>query len=174
MEQNERFERIYAETRDALLRYLWARTNAAPEAEDLFQEVYRSLYLRLTRNPLPILDAKRYVFAAAKKALARYYRRTAHRTQNEQPIPEDMALASEDEPIDERLLKEERMDAVWRLLQQEPELNRKIFTLFYVCDRSQKEIGEALGLSERAVRQRLYRTRQTIRAMLEAEERSQS
>ena len=174
MERNERFERIYAETRDEVLRYLWARTNADPEAEDLFQEVYRSLYLRLTRNALPILDAKRYVFAAAKKALARYYRRTAQRKQNEQPIPEDVTLASEDEPIDERLLKEERMDAVWRLLQNEPELNRRIFYLFYVCDRSQKEIGDALGLSERAVRQRLYRTRQTIRAMLEAEERSQS
>ena len=34
MEQYERFNRIYDETRDDLLRYLMIRTNAAPEAED--------------------------------------------------------------------------------------------------------------------------------------------
>ena len=51
MEQYERFDRIYSEARDDLLRYLMLRTNAAPEAEDLFQEVYRRFYARLTPAP---------------------------------------------------------------------------------------------------------------------------
>lgn len=72
MEHNEQFNRIYAETRDDLLRYLMLRTNAAPEAEDLFQEVYRKLFIRLKRSALPILDTKRYVFAIAKKELSRF------------------------------------------------------------------------------------------------------
>ncbi len=72
MEQNERFNRIYEETRSDLLRYLWVRTNAAPDAEDLFQEIYRKFYIRLSRSVLPILDPKRYLFTIAKKELSRY------------------------------------------------------------------------------------------------------
>lgn len=169
MEQNERFNRIYEETRSDLLRYLWVRTNAAPDAEDLFQEVYRKFYIRLSRSVLPILDPKRYLFTIAKKELSRYYLHRAKRTEAEQPMETLSNVPSEDAPIDERLLTEERKDAIWRLLQSEPELNRRIFVLFYACDRSQKEIGEALGLDETAVRQRLYRTRQRIRQKLESE-----
>ena len=113
MEQNERFDQIYSETRDDLLRYLMLRTNAAPEAEDLFQEVYRRFYARLTRGLLPVLDPRRYLFSVAKKVLAGYYRTAAKRKENEQPLPEDFDLLSEDEPIDERLLQEERVDEIF-------------------------------------------------------------
>ena len=170
MEQNERFDLIYSETRDDLLRYLMLRTNGAPEAEDLFQEVYRRFYARLTRSVLPILDPRRYLFSVAKKVLAGYYRTAAKRKETEQPLPEDFDLMSEDEPIDERLLREERADEVWRLLERETELNRRIFLLFYGCDRSHKQIASSLGMTEEAVRQRLYRTRGRIRNLLEHEE----
>lgn len=166
MRQTEQFDRIYAETRDDLLRYLTLRTNADPEAEDLFQEVYRRFYDRLTRG-VPVLDPRRYLFSVAKKVLARYYRSSAKRKAAEQPIPEDFEVVSDDEPIDERLLREERMDEVWRLLKHEPEINQRAFVLYYGYDRSQKEIAAALGIREEAVRQRLYRTRERIRAMLE-------
>ena len=170
MEQNERFDQIYSETRDDLLRYLMLRTNGAPEAEDLFQEVYRRFYARLTRSVLPILDPRRYLFSVAKNVLAGYYRTAAKRKETEQPLPEDFDLMSEDEPIDERLLREERADEVWRLLERETELNRRIFLLFYGCDRSHKQIASSLGMTEEAVRQRLYRTRGRIRNLLEHEE----
>ncbi len=170
MEQNKRFDRIYSETRDDLLRYLMLRTNAAPEAEDLFQEVYRLFYARLTRGALPILDPRRYLFSTAKKVLASYYRSTAKRREAEQPMPEDFDTVSDDAPIDEQLLIKERTDEIWRLLKREPELNQRAFLLYYGYDRSQKEIAEALGVSEEAVRQRLYRTRERIRAMLEHRE----
>ncbi len=168
MEQNERFDRIYAETRDDLLRYLMLRTSADPEAEDLFQEAYRSLYLRMTRSILPIRDSRRYLFSVAKKALFHYYRRKARQRALERTLA-DGADAADDRPIDERLLTEERKRAVWRLLQNEPELNRRIFVLFYGWERSQKEIAAALDLSEEAVRQRLYRTRNNIRRLLESD-----
>ena len=166
MRQTEQFDRIYAETRDDLLRYLTLRTNADPEAEDLFQEVYRRFYDRLTRG-VPVMDPRRYLFSVAKKVLAGYYRSSAKRKAAEQPIPEDFEVVSDDEPIDERLLREERMDEVWRLLKHEPEINQRAFVLYYGYDRSQKEIAAALGIREEAVRQRLYRTRERIRAMLE-------
>ena len=171
MEQHERFNRAYESTRDEMLRFLMLKTNAAPEAEDLFQEVYRRFWLRLTRGVLPIRDERLYLFSIAKKVLSRYYRKAAARKDAEQPIQEDETLAAEDVPIDAHLLTEERKDAVWRLLQEEPETNRRAFILYYGYDRPQKEIAKALGISEEAVRQRLYRTRMRIRAMLESEEK---
>lgn len=173
MEQNKRFERVYAETRDDLLRYLMLRTNAHPDAEDLFQEIYRRFYQRLSNGVLPILEPRRYLFAIAKKVLARHYRSTANRKAIEQPIPEETNVPSFDEPIEAHLLREEKKEAVWRILQNEPELSRRAFILFYGYDRSQAEIAEALGVSEEAVRQRLYRTRQRIRAMLVSEQDDQ-
>ena len=138
MEQNERFDLIYSETRDDLLRYLMLRTNGAPEAEDLFQEVYRRFYVRLSRGLLPILDPRRYLFSVAKKVLAGYYRTAAKRKE------------------------------------REPELSRRVFLLFYGCDQSQKEIATSLGITEEAVRQRLYRTRSRIRDLLEHREQERS
>jgi hypothetical protein len=44
--------------------------------------------------------------------LAGYYRSSAKRKAAEQSIPEDFEVVSDDEPIDERLLREERMDEV--------------------------------------------------------------
>ena len=85
-------------------------------------------------------------------------------------MPEDLDLISEDEPSDERLLQEERVEEIWRLLEREPELNRRIFLLFYGYDRSQKQIAASLGITEEAVRQRLYRTRGRIRNLLERSE----
>ncbi len=169
MERDEQFNRIYADTRNDLLRFLMIRTNADPEAEDLFQEVYCRFYQRLTRGLLPILDPRRYLFTIAKKVLSRYYSKASVRKSTEQAIPEDMEIASDDAPIDEQFLRAEQKEAVWQLLSQEPELNRRAFLLFYGYDRSQSEIGKALGMTEQAVRQRLYRTRLRIRAMLEAD-----
>lgn len=62
------------------------------------------------------------------------------------------------------------MYEVWRLLEREPELNRRIFLLFYGCGRTQKEIGEALGIAEGTVSQRLFRTRQRIRMLLASQQ----
>ena len=170
MEQNERFTRIYTETRNELLRYLMIRTNADPEAEDLFQDVYRKFYIRLSRGGLPILDPKRYLFTVAKKELSRFYRRKTQKQIAEQSIEEYADTPADEAPIDERLFTEERMAEVFALLKEEPELSRRAFLLFYGCGQTQKEIGEALGIGEGAVGQRLYRTRQRIRALLESKQ----
>ena len=170
MDTNERFERIYNETRDEILRFLIVRTNADAEAEDLFQEVYRRFYCRLCNSFLPILEPKRYLFSIAKKVLSKYYRQKANRVSKEQPITEETEYIAQEEPIDERLLRNEQKDAVWQLLQHEPELNRKAFILYYGYDRTQKEIASALGITEAAVRQRIYRTRHSIRALLETDQ----
>lgn len=170
MEHNDQFNRIYAETRDELLRYLMIRTNADPEAEDLFQEVYRRFYIRISRNILPILDPKRYLLTIAKKELSRYYRRTAQKRLSEQPIEEYAEAPAEEVPIDEQLFTEERMYEVWQILEHEPELSRRAFLLFYGCGQTQKEIGDALGIEENTVSQRLFRTRQRIRTQLKSEQ----
>lgn len=166
MEQNERFEQLYAETRDELLRFLTVRTNAAPEAEDLFQETYRRFYVRMNNRLLPILDPKRYLFSIAKKLLSRYYRKAAERKTFEQPFEEEWDEAPDADPIDERLFRAERMHEVWDLLKTQPEADRRAFILFYGYDRPQKEIAASLGISEAAVKQRIYRTRGKLRAML--------
>ncbi len=166
MEQNDRFDRIYADTNEELLRYLTIKTGGSPETEDLLQEVYAQFYQRMIRGILPVLDPKRYLFVSAKKALSRFYWRQGRKRETEQPLPEDDIGPADETPIEEHLLLEEQRDAVWTLVQQEPPMSYRAFVLYYGCGLSQKEIAKILGQNEQAVKQRLARTRAKIRILL--------
>ncbi len=171
MNRDEQFECIYAETRDDLLRFLLIRTNASLDTEDLLQEIYCRFFIRITRSVVPIITPKRFLFSIAKKVLAKYYQVKSRRKENEQSFVEESFISATDYLIDadEYLFVSEQKDIIWKLLQDEPDLSRRAFILYYGCDQSQKEISEALGISEEAVKQRLYRTRCRIHALLKQE-----
>ena len=53
---------------------------------------------------------------------------------------------------------------VWQIVKQEPLLSYQTFVLYYGFDQSVRQIAGALHVSEDAVKARLYRTRERIRA----------
>ena len=58
------------------------------------------------------------------------------------------------------------MDAaqIWSIVKEEPLLSYQAFALYYGYDQSVRQIAHALSISEDAVKARLYRTRERIRA----------
>ena len=54
--------------------------------------------------------------------------------------------------------------AVWQIVKNEPLLSYQAFVLYYGFDQSVRETAAALAISEDAVKARLYRTRERIRA----------
>lgn len=168
MEQHSYFNRIYEQTHLDILRYLVVKTNRANDVEDLFQEVYRSFYARLKRNgSIDIRNAKQYLISIAKKELAKFYRSKSLKAERECPLDDE--CLQETEQLDDQFFTQEMMKRVWLIVQDEPLLSYKTFTLYYGFSQSISEIASALGMTEAAVKQRLMRTRNNIRAVLKGE-----
>ena len=168
MEQHSYFNRIYEETQQDILRFIVIKTNRANDVEDLFQEVYRSFYARLQRNGnRDIEDAKRYLITIAKKELSKFYRNKSVKSEKE--CAYDDAVFEESEPLDEQYFTDEMMKRVWEIVGREPLLSYKAFTLYYGFSMRVSNIASALEITEAAVKQRLMRTRNKIRAELKGE-----
>jgi len=168
MEQSSEFNRIYEETYRDILRYLVVKTNCADDVEDILQEVYRSFYVRLCKKgDRDIQNARQYLFAIAKKELARFYRQKSVKAEKECPLPEDAAEGTE--PLDERFFTAETAKRVWEIIRNEPLASYKAFTLYYGFSMRICDIASALGATEPAVKQRLMRTRNKIRLEMKGE-----
>ena len=168
MEQHSEFNRIYEETYRDVLRYIVAKTNRADDVEDILQEVYRSFYVRLCRSgEHGIRDAKRYLIVIAKKELTRFYRNRSTRAEKELPLTDDAAELTE--PLDESYFTAEAAKRTWEIVRREPLASYKAFTLYYGFSMRICDIAREVGLSEQAVKQRLLRTRNRIRAELKGE-----
>ncbi len=168
MEQHSEFNRIYEETYRDVLRYIVVKTNRADDVEDILQEVYRGFYVRLIRGgERGIQDPKRYLIAITKKELARFYRSKSIRAEKELPLPEDAEGSAE--PLDESYFTAEAAKRTWEIVRREPLASYKAFTLYYGFSMRICDIAREVGLSEQAVKQRLLRTRNRIRAELKGE-----
>ena len=163
MEQYDTFNRIYDATRDALLRWLIPRIRSSADVEDLMQEVYRKLYLKMVRRG-GIREPEKYVFGIAKKELAKLYRHKAVKEACEAPLND--LLPDEGTEPEDIVLDRETERELWDLIKTEPLLSYQAFTLYYGLSVPTDEIAKELGLSEDAVRKRLSRTRARLRTKL--------
>lgn len=134
------------------LRILGNREEAKDAAQETFIKLYRSLD-RLDREK----NEKNWVCTIAVNTCRDHFRKR-HR---EGTVPlEGMDLPARPNPIDERLWARE-------LLLRLPLPFREVLVLFYMEDRSVKEISKILKLPEILVKVRLFRARKSARALIE-------
>jgi RNA polymerase sigma factor (sigma-70 family) len=143
---------VFAAHREGILRYL-TRIVGPGEAPDLAQEVF----LRVSRSGIPDADAERqraWVFRIARN-LALNHRRDTNRRPR--------AVALEDRP---GAAAQEVAAALREALDQLPAVDREVFLLREAAGLSYDEIAAACDLTSAAVRSRLHRARQQLRACL--------
>lgn len=154
------FDRVYGENATKVKRFIVVRIRSASDMEDVYQEVWKRFYERtaLLRPTEPI----RYLVKIAKGELAKRYRIQGRSAEHEEPLNEITPDAQA--PFEHALL--ERMDAarVWNIVRTEPLLSYQSFVLYYGFDQSVRQIATVLHISENAIKARLYRTRERIRA----------
>lgn len=143
---------LFAAHRDGVFRYL-CRIVGPAEATDLTQEVF----LRVARTAVPdtTTDGERaWVFRIARN-LALNHRRDASRR------PETVALSDASRPP-----AQESAVAMREALERLPPLDRDVFLLREVAGLSYYEIAASCEITHAAVRTRLHRARQQLRAQL--------
>lgn len=143
---------LFAAHRDGVFRYL-SRIVGAGEATELTQEVF----LRVARGPVPEADGtgrRAWVFTIARNLALNHVRDDRRR---------GTAVALQDRavrPTQELALSvREALDAL-------PPLDRDVFLMRETAGLTYQEISVACGLTTDAVRSRLHRARQQLRAAL--------
>ena len=94
--------------------------------------------------------------------LSRRKRRWAQREQ----VRTDPSVAGDQRTAEQRLMSEQRREAMERAIEQLPEDQREIIELRHFQDASYAEIAAALEIAEGTVMSRLYRARKRMRVLL--------
>ena len=154
------FDEVYREHAEQLKRFLIVRIRSVSDMEDIYQESWKRFYERtkILRPGEPF----RYLVRIAKGELAKRYRSQSRANEHEEPF--DESIPDVQAPFEPALLDRMDASAVWRIVRSEPLLSYQTFALYYGYDQSVLQIAHALSISEDAVKARLYRTRERIRA----------
>ena len=125
-------------------------------AEDMAQEAFIQAYLRLDSLKDPDRFAG-WLRTIAMNRCRNYLRHKKPATVSVDTLGD--VAAGEESPGDQADMSETTLLALGQL----SEANRQALTLFYLGDYSVREIGKFLGVSEGAVKVRLYRARRQLR-----------
>ncbi|HEX7779022.1 MAG TPA: RNA polymerase sigma factor [Vicinamibacterales bacterium] len=145
---------LFAEHRQGVFRYLCRIVGQTETARDLTQEVF----LRVSRARVPDADPasqRAWVFTIARN-IALNHLRDGHRR------PHLVDAADRAEPAVQELAA-----ALGQALASLSETDRDVFLLRETAGLRYEEIAETCGLTVEAVRARLHRARQQLRATLE-------
>lgn len=164
------FDGVFDETKEQILRYICIHIDDLSDADDVFQEVYTSLYQRIRRKGMEdIAEPAAFLTQAAKREIARCSRRSRrHRTVS---VEESAAyLPSGGPALEDTVADRDKLHIVRETVRTMPPLTSKVFVLFYYFDMPLASIADELDTSIDAVKSRLSRARRQVRTNLRWED----
>jgi RNA polymerase sigma-70 factor, ECF subfamily len=141
------FERVYA--------YAWRRVGDRAAAEDLTSEVFHHALANLPRFEWRGAPFGAWLMRIAANAIADRWRRGS-REQSDQFVNDPVSAEPSPEEIEIRA-------QLFRLVQGLPIEQRKVVQMRFAEEKSIREIAQALGRTEGAVKQLQFRGIQTLR-----------
>jgi RNA polymerase sigma-70 factor (ECF subfamily) len=157
----QRFTRLYQETRGDVLAYLARRSRTLEDATDALAETYAAAWRKL--DELPHGDrARLWLFGAARNELRMAERRARAGNQLAIELASQLRLADGETPR-----TPEGSTAINEALGKLSRIDYEIVTLTAWEGLAPREIAAVLGLSANVVRIRLHRARSDLRGSLQ-------
>ena len=172
-----RFNEIYDSTNKFILAFITAKCGNVSDAGDIFQDTYMELYKRLDKKGADyVMDGKAFVFKIAKQKIARNYS-LIQRLRMFVPV----GIASEDNDyetvelsdmdvnsflMEDYAVDQIMLDKIRQLIKQKSPDTEKIFCFFYDMGLTIPEIAQAMSLSKSNVKNRIYRTINELKNLL--------
>lgn len=154
------FEAAYREHRGAVVRLLQRRVGNPDEAEELAQETYLRALRYRDHNPESL---KALLFRIAINLAGTSARRDrAHHASAHMSV-DDLPLASDELPQDERLAREEYQALIIAAVKALPEKRRQVFVLSRFHGMRQKDIARRCGISLSMVEKHITNALSSIR-----------
>jgi RNA polymerase sigma-70 factor (ECF subfamily) len=160
------FRGLYDSTFSILFRVAKRITNDEEAAEDLCQEAFFRFYEKKMAFP-NAEEARYWLIRVIKNAALNYAKRKTRERKAYQRAFKEHTRVSETGEQD--LLKKEKKEEIREALEKLPENLRIVLILKEYGELNYKEIGRALGISEGNVKVRVFRARERLAGILEAE-----
>ena len=156
------FEELFEAYRQPILNYLYRLLDDGAQAEEVCQDVFVRAYRALPRLPTDA-NHRAWLYRIASNAATDRHRRA--RLLRWLPLRDDEADGESLDRHDGAEARTVERAALQQALRALPIAYRQALVLFSVQGYSIREISEMLGVSEGAVKTRLFRAREKFRAV---------
>ncbi len=161
------FRAIYNVTFTLLYKVAWRVVNDEEAAEDLVHDSY--IKASEKKMVFPSLDdAKFWLIRVVKNASLNYAKRKTRESKAYHKVLYESKKSSES--ADTNLLKEDAKRIALEALNKLPKGLREVLILREYGDLNYKEIGKVLGITEGNVKIRMFRAREQLEKILEADD----
>jgi len=150
---SELFTKLFAESRQALHRYILRFVGSSETAKEIVQEAF----LRTYRERDTVTTLRAFLFSTARNLAANEYR---HRRTVERGVVgdlDDSRVKLECESLEAGLLRDERNRLIQEAIDRLPPQCRAAFTLRVFHECSYKEVADRLGISAKTVEKHIAR-----------------
>ena len=149
----EIFTQLFAESRQALHRYIRRFVGSSETAKEIVQEAF----LRTYRQRESVTTLRAFLFSTARNLAANEYRH--RRTVERGPVGDlsDSRVKLECESLETALLRDERNRLIQEAIDRLPPQCRAAFTLRVFHECSYKEVADRLGISAKTVEKHIAR-----------------
>jgi RNA polymerase sigma-70 factor (family 1) len=151
--RTEIFTKLFAESRQALHRYIQRFVGSNETAKEIVQEAF----LRTYRQRESVTTLRAFLFSTARNLAANEYR---HRRTVERNALGDFSQSradTEHESLETELLRDERNRLIQEAIDRLPPQCRAAFALRVFHECSYKEVAERLGISAKTVEKHIAR-----------------
>jgi RNA polymerase sigma-70 factor (ECF subfamily) len=151
--RTEIFTKLFAESRQALHRYILRFVGSSETAKEIVQEAF----LRTYRQRESVTTLRAFLFSTARNLAANEYRH--RRTMERDALGNfgDSWVKTERESLEAELLRDERNQLMQEAIDRLPPQCRAAFALRVFHECSYKEVADRLGISAKTVEKHIAR-----------------
>src|ERR1700731_1303166 len=149
----EIFTKLFAESRDALHRYIRRFVGSSETAKEIVQEAF----LRTYRERESVTTLRAFLFSTARNLAANEFRHRRTVERGALASFDELRVDAESESPESGLLRDERNRLVQEAIDRLPPQCRAVFTLRVFHEYSYKEVAERLGISAKTVEKHIAR-----------------
>jgi RNA polymerase sigma-70 factor (ECF subfamily) len=151
--RTEIFTKLFAESRQALHRYIRRFVGSSETAKEIVQEAF----LRTYRQRESVTTLRAFLFSTARNLAANEYRHRRIMERGTLTDSNDSWVKTERESLEAELLRDERNQLLQEAIDRLPPQCRAAFTLRVFHECSYKEVADRLGISAKTVEKHIAR-----------------
>jgi RNA polymerase sigma-70 factor, ECF subfamily len=151
--RTEIFTKLFAESRQALHRYIRRFVGSSETAKEIVQEAF----LRTYRERESVTTLRAFLFSTARNLAANEYRHRRTMERNALGDFGDSRVRPEGESLEAELLRDERNRLIQEAVDRLPPQCRAAFALRVFHECSYKEVADRLGISAKTVEKHIAR-----------------
>jgi RNA polymerase sigma-70 factor, ECF subfamily len=151
--RSEIFTKLFAESRQALHRYIRRFVGSSETAKEIVQEAF----LRTYRQGESVTTLRAFLFSTARNLAANEYRHQRTVERSASGDFDDWRLGLQCESPESELLTDERNRLMQEAIDRLPPQCRAAFTLRVFHECSYKEVADRLGISAKTVEKHIAR-----------------